>query len=77
MEISDEQRMEVERQHLPPSWQGNGDADVEVEEEEDHLWPTKDGPLPIFLKVLCFSIYYYLTPALGCKRNSLICAITY
>jgi hypothetical protein len=60
MEISDEERMEMstmEREHLPPSWQGNGDADVEVE-EEDHLWPTKDGPLPIFLKVLCFSIYY-------------------
>ncbi|KAG0515046.1 hypothetical protein BDA96_10G245400 [Sorghum bicolor] len=53
MEISDEQRMglsTMERQHLPPSWQGNGDADAEVEEEEDHLWPTKDGPLPIFLK---------------------------
>ncbi|XP_066372247.1 ABC transporter G family member 26-like isoform X2 [Miscanthus floridulus] len=52
MEMSDE-RMEittVECQHLPPSWQGNGDADAEVEVEEDHLWPTKDGPLPIFLK---------------------------
>lgn len=50
MEISDEQRMQVECQRLPPSWQGNGsDADVEV---DHHLWPSKDGPLPIFLKVL-------------------------
>ncbi|KAG2542099.1 ABC transporter G family member 26-like [Panicum virgatum] len=51
MEISDEQRMEmsiVERHHLPPSSHGNGDAEADVEEE--HLWPTKDGPLPIFLK---------------------------
>uniref|UniRef100_A0A804R3T4 ABC transporter domain-containing protein n=1 Tax=Zea mays TaxID=4577 RepID=A0A804R3T4_MAIZE len=48
MEISDEQRMQVECQRLPPSWQGNGsDADVEV---DHHLWPSKDGPLPIFLK---------------------------
>ena len=61
MEMSDEERMEmstVECKHLPPSWQGNGDADAEVEVEEDHLWPTKDGPLPIFLKVLHFSTTY-------------------
>ncbi|CAN6220847.1 unnamed protein product [Urochloa humidicola] len=53
MEISDEQRMEmsiVERHHLPPSSHGNGDAGVEADVEEEHLWPTKDGPLPIFLK---------------------------
>ncbi|CAD6336343.1 unnamed protein product [Miscanthus lutarioriparius] len=53
MEMSDKERMEmstVECKHLSPSWQGNGDADAEVEVEEDHLWPTKDGPLPIFLK---------------------------
>ncbi|CAN6201160.1 unnamed protein product [Urochloa humidicola] len=53
MEISDEQRMEmsiVERHHhLPPSY-GSGDADVEADVEDEHLWPTKDGPLPIFLK---------------------------
>lgn len=76
MEISDEQRMEVERQHLPPSWQGNGDADnVGVDEEEDHLWPTKDGPLPIFLKVLLCFFYLVLlhrTPVLlGCKKKKL------
>ncbi|CAL5053673.1 unnamed protein product [Urochloa decumbens] len=55
MEISDEQSMEmstVERHHLPaPSSHGNGDAaGVEADVEEEHLWPTKDGPLPIFLK---------------------------
>ncbi|TKW22478.1 hypothetical protein SEVIR_4G231000v4 [Setaria viridis] len=54
MEISDEQRMEMsvaERHCLPPpSSHGNGDADVEADVEEEHLWPTKDGPLPIFLK---------------------------
>ena len=59
MEISDEQRMEmsiVERHHLPPSSHGNGDAEADVEEE--HLWPAKDGPLPIFLKVLTFFFYH-------------------
>jgi hypothetical protein len=59
--MSDEERMEmstVECQHLAPSWQGNEDVDAEVKVEEDHPWPTKDGPLPIFLKVLCFCIYY-------------------
>jgi hypothetical protein len=45
-------------QHLPPppppSSHHNGDAGgMEVAMEEDHLWPTKDGPLPIFLKVFC------------------------
>ncbi|KAF7063705.1 hypothetical protein CFC21_070203, partial [Triticum aestivum] len=43
MEISSEERVELSIvEHLPD----NGDAGV----EEDHLWPTKDGPLPIFLK---------------------------
>lgn len=56
MEINDEQRMElsiVERCHLPRSSHGNGNVDADIEEE--HLWPTKDCPLPIFLKVLHFS----------------------
>lgn len=49
MEISSEDRVELSIvDHLPPppSSHHNGDASV----EEDHLWPTKDGPLPIFLK---------------------------
>ncbi|KAL6839469.1 hypothetical protein ACP4OV_030739 [Aristida adscensionis] len=50
MEISNEERVEMSIvEQLPPS-HGNRDNRVEVDMEEDHLWPTKDGPLPIFLK---------------------------
>lgn len=60
MEISDEQRMEmavVERHHPLPSSHRNGDAEAEADVEEEHLWPTKDGPLPIFLKVCIIIIH--------------------
>ncbi|XP_047074287.1 ABC transporter G family member 26-like [Lolium rigidum] len=53
MEISSDERVELSIvEHLPPpSSHNNGDTSgVEVAMEEDHLWPTKDGPLPIFLK---------------------------
>ncbi|KAK3130791.1 hypothetical protein QOZ80_6BG0498120 [Eleusine coracana subsp. coracana] len=49
MEISNEERVEMSSivEHLPPlPHAGNADASV----EEEHPWPTKDGPLPIFLK---------------------------
>ncbi|XP_040381197.1 ABC transporter G family member 26 [Oryza brachyantha] len=50
MEISHEERMEMSIvEQLPPSSHHNGGS-VEVDMEEDHLWPAKDGPLPIFLK---------------------------
>ncbi|KAF0903149.1 hypothetical protein E2562_025734 [Oryza meyeriana var. granulata] len=50
MEISHEERMEMSiDEQLPPSSHHNGGS-VEIDMEEDHLWPAKDGPLPIFLK---------------------------
>uniref|UniRef100_A0A0D9WRY9 ABC transporter domain-containing protein n=1 Tax=Leersia perrieri TaxID=77586 RepID=A0A0D9WRY9_9ORYZ len=50
MEISNEEMMEMAIvEQLPPSSHHNGGS-VEVDMEEDHLWPAKDGPLPIFLK---------------------------
>jgi hypothetical protein len=58
MEISSDERVElsiVEHLPPPPSSHNNGDTGgVEVAMEEDHLWPTKDGPLPIFLKVFMY-----------------------
>ena len=50
MEISSEERVKLSIVVTHPD---NGDAGV----EEDHLWPTKDGPLPIFLKVSISHVY--------------------
>lgn len=57
MEISsNEEMMEMAIvEQLPPSSHHLNGGSVEVDMEEDHVWPTKDGPLPIFLKV-CISI---------------------
>ncbi|KAL5225762.1 hypothetical protein ABZP36_012401 [Zizania latifolia] len=46
---------------MPPSSHHNGDS-VEVDMEENHLWPTKDGPLPIFLKFEDVEYKVKLTP---------------
>lgn len=62
MEISTDDRVELSivEHSPPPSSHHNGDAGgVEVAMEEYHLWPTKDGPLPIFLKVSACGLSFF------------------
>uniref|UniRef100_A0A0D3GII4 ABC transporter domain-containing protein n=1 Tax=Oryza barthii TaxID=65489 RepID=A0A0D3GII4_9ORYZ len=64
MEISsNEEMMEMAIvEQLPPSSHHLNGGSVEVDMEEDHVWPTKDGPLPIFLKFENVEYKVKLTP---------------
>uniref|UniRef100_A0A0E0LDC9 ABC transporter domain-containing protein n=1 Tax=Oryza punctata TaxID=4537 RepID=A0A0E0LDC9_ORYPU len=64
MEISsNEEMMEMAIvEQLPPSSYHLNGGSVEVDVEEDHVWPTKDGPLPIFLKFENVEYKVKLTP---------------